>query len=127
MAGWSFLETAMWCSTAADRTRRRAPGWRCCSSAEGSPGSVRWLADSKAGASADFRWNASPLSPLLKTRGRTCGQPRGRWYVCQGGVRVEAEEGGGALRHGDDIGRGSRWVFASNAVRHYEVEFLENA
>ena len=70
-AGWSCLETAMWCSTAADRTRRRAPGWRSCSSAEASPGSVPWPADWKAGASADFRWNASPLSPLLKTCGST--------------------------------------------------------
>jgi hypothetical protein len=46
----------------------------------------------------------SPLSPLLKTRGRTCARPRGRWNVCQGGVRVEAEDGGGALRHGDYVG-----------------------
>jgi hypothetical protein len=45
----------------------------------------------------------------------------------QGGVHVEEEKGGGALRHGEDVGRGSRWVFASNAVRHYEVEFLEIA
>ena len=70
-AGWGCLETAMWCSTAADRKRRRAPGWRSCSSAEGSPGSVPWPADWKAGASADFRWNASPLSPLLKMCGST--------------------------------------------------------
>ena len=77
-AGWSCLETATWCSTAADRTRRPAPGWRCCSSAEGSRGSVPWPADWKAGASADFRWNASsPSSPWPKTGDRTCGRPRG--------------------------------------------------
>jgi hypothetical protein len=54
-AGWSSLGTATWSSTAADPTKRPAPGWRCCSSAEALPGSDRWPVGWTDGVSAGFR------------------------------------------------------------------------
>ena len=43
------------------------PGWRCCSSAEASPGSGRWPAGWTDGASAGFRWNLAPSSRPPRT------------------------------------------------------------
>jgi hypothetical protein len=69
--------TATSFSTAADRTRRRAPGWRSCSAEEASRASVHWPAALRVGGSEVFRWNASRWKQNLKVDLRA--RPEGSW------------------------------------------------
>lgn len=58
-------KTATWCSTAPSPERRRVPAWPCSSTRSVTEGSIRSVADSKAGARPD-----SPSSPCGPGRSR---------------------------------------------------------